>query len=283
MRWINTTYGIVQKIRITWQLRKLDVSQTGIDEGIPFIELTNHIRFFGLQSGKKDRKYHRILPRKTRKVIPFECYKVAMDIVIRYVEGGLKLGGPKKECYYQVKEGDMVAEMGAYMGYYTLYLAQKVGKQGRVIAIEPMEDNLKFLQKNIEYNGFNNVDIIEKGVWNKNETLSFLRNIGDTQSASLALNEGVKEEFFIEAQTLDSIFEQCEVKHVNFMIIQLNGTEPEALEGLEMFRPDHLAIAARYKVSDRDPVQLITNLLKKRGYEVYVRSRKYIYGNGTIN
>ena len=282
MHLLKTSYGIIQKIRITWQLRKLEVAQTGIDEGVPFVELTNHLRFFGLQSGKKDRKYYGILPRNTQKMIPFECYKVATDIVIRYMEGGLKLGGPKKEHFYKVREGDVVAEMGAYMGYFTLYLAQKVGKNGRIIAIEPMKDNLRFLQKNIAFNGFDNVEIIDKGVWNKNETISFLRSPEDTQSASIGLKEGTKEEFTIEAKRLDSILEQCKAEHVNFMIIQLNGAEPEALEGLETFRPDHLAIAARYKVSDRNPVQHITNLLKAREYKILVRSRKYIYGDGTV-
>ncbi len=281
MRWLNTIDAIVQKLRITWRLRKLEVTQTGTDEGMPFVELKNGLRFFGLPPGKKDLKYHRILFAKTRTKIPFESYKVAMDIVIRYEEGSLKIGGPKKERFYQASAGDTVVEMGAYMGFYTLYLAQKTGESGRVIAIEPMEDNLKFLRKNIAFNGFDNVEIIDKGVWKKNDTLSFTRNMKDKQSASLVLNEGVKEEFNIEVRSLDHIMEQCTVKHVDFMIIQLNGTELEALEGLELLNPDHLAIAARYRVSEYNPVQSIVKLLKDRGYRVTIRSHKYIFGNGT--
>lgn len=278
MRKLNIAFVILQKLRVTWRLRKLEVASVGMEKDVPFVELANGLRFFGLAPGKKDKKYHRILPRSTRQKIPFTHYHVALDIMIRYVEGGLKLGGPRKERYYGVRPGDVVAEMGAYMGYYTLYLAQQVGSKGRVIAIEPMEDNLKYLRMNIKYNGFEQVEIVNKGVWKTNDTLSFTRNAGDTQSASLKLQDGREEEFTMEVRTLDHILENCRVSNVDYMVIQLNGVELEALEGLQNLRPDHLAIAARYRVERIDPVSAIKELLQKRGYRVKIRSRKYIYG-----
>ncbi len=275
---LNVAYGILQKIRVTWRLRKLDISSTGFEKDIPFVELADGLRFYGLRTGKKDRKYHALLSGPIRKRIPFTHYKVAMDIVIRYIEGGLMLGGPKKEMFYQVKAGDVAVEMGAYMGYYTLYLAQKVGKEGRVIAIEPMEDNLKLLKRNIDYNGFAQVEIVERGVWKSNDTLAFFRNKSDTQSASLKLETGEKEELSVEVRTLDHILSQCKVEQADFMVIQMNGVEPEALEGLNIVVPSNLAIAARYRVDGRDPVRIIKERLIERGYRVMVRSRKFIYG-----
>ena len=61
-----------------------------------------------------------------------------MDILTRHIQGGLKLGGPKKQLYYKVNSGDFVAEMGAFRGYYCMMLAKQVGSNGRVIAIEPV-------------------------------------------------------------------------------------------------------------------------------------------------
>lgn len=278
MRKLNIAFVILQKLRVTWRLRKLEIATVGMVKDVPFVELSNGLRFFGIAPGPKDKKYHRILPRNTRQKIPFTHYKVALDIMIRYVEGGLKLGGPKKERYYQVCPGDVVAEMGAYMGYYTLYLAQQVGSGGRVIAIEPMEDNLKYLRMNVEYNGLKQVEIIDKGVWKANDTLSFTRTIGDTQSASLKLKNGRKEDFTMEVRTLDHILGNCGITKVDYMVIQLNGVELEALEGLQNLNPGQLAIAARYRVEQKDPVRAIWELLQNRGYRVRIKSRKYIYG-----
>ena len=250
-----------------------------MSEGIPYLELKDGLRFYGLRPSQKDKKYYKLASSKVKKILPFEHYKVALDILIRFIEGGLKMGGPGKEMFYKVKPGDIVAEMGSYMGYYTMYLASKVGKKGRVIAIEPMPDNLSYLKKNIEYNGLTNVTIVEKGVWNKNEMQTFYQVGHDTQSASLILDGEEKKKFQIEVNSLDTILENCKADYVDLMLIQLNGIEPEALEGLQKLKPQHLAVAARYKSGEDKPVPRISKILAQRGYESRVIKEDYIYAS----
>lgn len=270
---------ILQKIRITRKISSLHIGLAGTEEGTPFVELDHGLRFYGLKVQGKDKKYYKLLKRSTRKILPLECYRVALDIVIRYHEGGLKLGGPEKERYYKVKEGDTVAEMGAYMGYYTLYLAEKTGSSGKVVAIEPMPDNLAFLEKNVAYNKLGNVVVVKKGVWNKNDIQTFYQTGHDTQSASLVLDGKEKNVYNIEVNTLDKILEDHQVKHVDLMLIQLNGIEPEALEGLTIIKPEHMAIAARYNSDGAKPVPRIRKTLNDRNYTVKVVKRDYVYAS----
>jgi FkbM family methyltransferase len=279
MKLFKTIDLIFQKIRVTRAIKKLKVTDAGNDNGIPYVELGNGMRFYGLAPSGKDRKYYDLLPGNMKRRIPFESYKVAMDIVIRYVEGGLKLGGARKEYNYKVKEGDVVAEMGAYMGFYTMYLAEKVGSRGHVIAIEPMPDNLEYLKKNLAYNKIRNVSLVEKGVWNKNMIQTFHQDHHDKQSASLVLKEGNRKQFNIEVNTLDTILKKHEVEKVDFMLIQLNGIEPEALEGLQLVQPANMAIAARYKSGGIHPVPRIKELLYSRGYQVVIKNRNYVYAS----
>ncbi len=59
-------------------------------------------------------------------------------------------------------EGDVVVDIGAHIGYYTLLAARTVGKDGKVFAFEPDPDNYALLVKNVEMNGYNNVTAVQK-------------------------------------------------------------------------------------------------------------------------
>ncbi len=62
----------------------------------------------------------------------------------------------------QIKEGDIVIDVGANIGYYTLIFAQLVGKTGKVFAFEPEPKNFEILKKNIEINNYGNVTVEKK-------------------------------------------------------------------------------------------------------------------------
>jgi len=57
----------------------------------------------------------------------------------------------------QIKEGMVVYDIGANMGYYALLESRSVGPTGRVYAIEPGSDNFKFLKNNIHLNSYKNI------------------------------------------------------------------------------------------------------------------------------
>ena len=57
------------------------------------------------------------------------------------------------------KKGDIVIDIGAHIGYYTIVASKKVGVEGLVIAIEPDHRNIEILRRNTNYLG--NVRIIE--------------------------------------------------------------------------------------------------------------------------
>ena len=101
------------------KVNHLKILSSGIDdEGDPFVKLENGTIFFGdnLKSNL-DRYLYKLLSTKTKQNLQSESLQVAVDIVIRYVEGGLKYGGPKKQSRYNVRPGDSVSEMGGYQGF----------------------------------------------------------------------------------------------------------------------------------------------------------------------
>lgn len=59
-----------------------------------------------------------------------------------------------------VQPGDTVVDVGANIGYNTLYAAQRVGKHGQVYAMEPAQDNLRILYTNLLLNNLHNVTVL---------------------------------------------------------------------------------------------------------------------------
>jgi FkbM family methyltransferase len=275
---IKTLNYIRQRLRQTHKIKTLKVGEAGVDsEGDAYVRLRDGHIFFGETAHKKDRKYYSTLSPDVRKKIPFECMRVAIDIATRYFEGGLMFGGPFKTDKYQPSEGETVAEMGAYRGYFILRLCDWVGDTGRVLAIEPMPDNVRMLKKNLSANSVKNCTVIEKGVWHEPDKMVFNRKSFDNQSGSMVIAEHDEEQFSVPVDSLDNILQEADLKRCDFMVIQLNGVEIDALNGLTRVRPRNLAIAARYDKPGQNAVEQIADWLEKNNYTHEVVNNRFIY------
>lgn len=73
------------------------------------------------------------------------------------VRHSLGCGNPL--AYVDVKEGDIVLDLGSGAGIDILIAAERVGPSGRVIGIDMTDEMLAKAQENIEQSGFNNVQV----------------------------------------------------------------------------------------------------------------------------
>jgi ubiquinone/menaquinone biosynthesis C-methylase UbiE len=81
------------------------------------------------------------------------------------------LGNPKKYCAY-VKDGQVAADLGCGPGFYTLALADCVGNEGKVYAVDSDEKSIQVLEKKVARGGYNNVETHETSA----SDLSFIKN-----------------------------------------------------------------------------------------------------------
>ena len=65
--------------------------------------------------------------------------------------------------------GEVVYDIGAQVGLYTVPLAKTVGEQGQVIAFEPESQSFQRLQENIRFNGLHNVHFFQKALGEHSE------------------------------------------------------------------------------------------------------------------
>jgi len=54
----------------------------------------------------------------------------------------------------QIRAGDSVVDVGANIGYFTVLMANWVGRAGSVVALEPIPSNLRLLERSVNENGF---------------------------------------------------------------------------------------------------------------------------------
>ena len=59
-----------------------------------------------------------------------------------------------------IQQGSHVADIGCHEGYLSIHLANKVGKDGRVYAVDVREDRLQTLQQNLKERALDNVEVI---------------------------------------------------------------------------------------------------------------------------
>lgn len=132
----------------------------------------------------------------------------------------------------EVRPGDTVLDLGAHIGYYTLFLARLVGSGGRVISVEPDPDNFALLSRNVRLNGYAHVDLFPVAASNKPARCGLFRSADNAGDHRLYDSEGVtRPAVEVEAVPVDQLF-RTRVGGVNFVKIDVQGFEVAALEGM---------------------------------------------------
>ncbi len=167
----------------------------------------------------------------------------------------------------QVNKGDIIIDIGANIGYYTVLFADKVGKTGKVIAIEPDPINFEILQKNIKENKLRNVVAVQAAVGSENKKMILYKseeNLGDHKlwKNGAAIN---KEVF---CRKLDDLLKDLGYEKIDLIKVDTQGWEPEVFAGAKRTIEKDLPIIffeyspVSYKLAKLDQIEMM-NWLKK--------------------
>ena len=179
-----------------------------------------------------------------------------------------------------VRSGDVVLDCGANIGLFTRK-ALAAGA-GLVVAIEPGPENVACLRKNFAREiEAGRVIVYPKGVWNAEMTLTFHVDPANSAADSFVVRRSSDKVIEIPVTTIDRLARELNLARVDFIKMDIEGSERQALEGaaatLRNDRP-RMAISA-YHLAD-DPVKLPTVVEAARsGYQV--RCHCYEQDSGT--
>jgi len=131
----------------------------------------------------------------------------------------------------EIKESDIILDIGANIGYFTLIFAQIVGNHGKVFAFEPDPTNFALLKKNVEINGYENIVLINKAVSNKSGKLKLF--LSDDNRGDHRIYDSYDGRNFVEIESikLDDFFNDYNGK-IDFVKMDVQGAEFLVVQGM---------------------------------------------------
>jgi FkbM family methyltransferase len=177
-----------------------------------------------------------------------------------------------------IKEGDIFFDIGANIGYHSLFVSALLKNTGKVYAFEPLSYLCEQLHKSVEVNGFSNVEICNFGLAEKDDTqILHVREENTGGSSLFSFPEmdkfKVKETEKVILKKLDNFFDHT-VK-VDLIKIDVEGYEFEALKGAENILKQNLPIifmefSPVFYIQDYpDKSEKLMTFLKQLGYSFY--------------
>jgi len=161
-----------------------------------------------------------------------------------------------------IHPGDIVIDCGAHVGFF-VRSALKAGA-GIVVAIEIAPDNLTCLKRNLSKEiSSGKVIICEKGVWDRDDYLDL--NINDDNSGADSIVAKGDRSIKIALTTLDKIVKELRLQRVDFVKMDIEGSEQNALKGaaktLKEFKPK-LSVAVYHKKDDLDVIPALIRQIR---------------------
>lgn len=128
---------------------------------------------------------------------------------------------------YEPAAGDIVLDVGAGVGEEVNLLSRLVGDAGHVFAVEAHPTTYRWMVRRIAANRLKNVTPINLAITNTRGSVT----IADDENY---LENGLKTSanLTVAAETLPGLFEMLRLEHVDFLKMNIEGAETEAVQGM---------------------------------------------------
>jgi FkbM family methyltransferase len=173
------------------------------------------------------------------------------------------------------KEGDIVIDIGAHIGLYTIISSKRVGANGKVVAIEADPENFEMLNSNIKLNQLTNVIPLNYAVFSKETKIKLYLPSGEsgfTKYNTIMPNWINTQEKFVEvnANTLDYLLQLNKIRQeeVNWIKIDVEGAEFEVLKGATNVLSKSKDIALLIEVHGLDNYRPILEFVSSYNFKI---------------
>jgi FkbM family methyltransferase len=133
-----------------------------------------------------------------------------------------------------VRAGMAVLDVGANLGWFTVHLADLVGKDGRVDAFEPRSDLFDLLAKTTAENHLTNVTLHKCALGSQNSGGQMIWSLEDLNpgGTNLVPSDFTSPEVKSEPVTIRTL-DSCLAHHIDFIKMDVEGSEPLVIAGAE--------------------------------------------------
>lgn len=139
--------------------------------------------------------------------------------------------------------GQTAYDLGANMGLYSLPMARRVGREGKLYCIEANPLCVPFLRANLAANKLDQAEIVPIAVLDRRETVRFKlsygsSNVGMTEAAGF-YGHKIGHEIHVQAMAFDDLVTELELRPPDFLKIDIEGAEGRALQGMHQTLEQH--------------------------------------------
>jgi FkbM family methyltransferase len=162
-----------------------------------------------------------------------EAYVIGQHCIIPLDVGGF-IASEANVVYTKPDESDVVIDVGAHYGLYTLLASRLVGNQGIVLAFEPHPYNYKRLLINLRLNKIKNVKTFNLALGDfKGQTKLYLfSNSGGHSTTPEVLSASSFDGYInVKVNTIDTIIRKLGIEKVSLIKIDAEGAELNILKG----------------------------------------------------
>ena len=220
----------------------------------------------------------------------FDMDKFSIQVMYSYLSQG-KLYEPDLSYFLMgtLAKGDVFLDVGAHVGFFSIFAAKLVGPAGRVIAFEPEEDNLQSLKKHIEINGVANIEVIDKVVCDTDGPRTFYIN-RDNDGGHCLWDVGVHDfnvksaadpkPLTLQAVTIDTVLGERHIEGVKVLKIDTEGGEHQVCKGARQALERHAIPFVVCELNDFGLAQLDSSqenlraFMKDLGYDTFLMDKE---------
>jgi len=184
-----------------------------------------------------------------------------------------------------LNEGDTFVDLGANEGYFSIIGGKIVGKKGRVISIEPQTRLQNIINKNIKLNRISNVELFQLCISNKvgKEVIYLSPELNTGSSGVLKKQKYKVATENVDSMTLEDLIDKLQIKKVNLIKIDIEGSEYEAILGSKKLFEDkiikNIALELHPKFLKKRNLDIdhIVNFLNEAGYKINKEFKNLVY------
>ena len=141
-----------------------------------------------------------------------------------------------------ILEGNVVIDVGAYIGIFSLLASERVGDTGCVHSFEPVPRNHERLLRNIKINQAKNIRVYKKGLFDEKEILPISIPENNPAESTLyeycmsevsSLSKINKEVIEVELVPFDELAGAEGIQKVDIIKIDVEGAEYRVIRGME--------------------------------------------------
>jgi FkbM family methyltransferase len=171
-----------------------------------------------------------------------------------------------------VRAGQVVVDIGANVGYYTIRLSELVGSSGRVYSFEPITENFRILERAVKGKQLENVTTILAAVESKPGEGDMVIPIKDDftgfYQARLGAESAAGTKQHVKVVSLDQLWSDGTLPTVDFIKCDAEGSELRILQGaIRLLRTKHPSLLL--EVQSQTGMEVF-ELLHGLGYKSFI-------------